>query len=177
MRGGGSHVILLRVDDLQRLFERLDASPLVGRHLDARVDQFILHHADEARSPDYSLVVQYSGEEAAQDHARLSEAIRQHFAHRSQEERRKLAGIIGETRRDLAIGLAFLFVCALLGVVALKLLPAPLDLFIEQGLLIIGWVALWRPVDLLLYELRPIRTRLSTLERLSSVQVSFERTL
>jgi hypothetical protein len=57
------------------------------------------------------------------------------------------------------------------GLAALRFLPKPLGFFIEQGLLVLGWVALWRPVDILLYELRPLRKRRDLLAALSRAEV------
>jgi len=42
---------------------------------------------------------------------------------------------------------------------------------ISEGLLIIGWVANWRPVSILLYEWRPIRKEIDILKRLSNLTI------
>ena len=168
-----AHVIELHVGDPSGLFEPFDASSLHTRHLDHEVEQFIVHRAQETASAAYELAVQHSSSSPRFEAIALSDAIRKHFAHRSEEESRRLTAQIREARRDLLIGLTFLLLCAALALVASKLLPAPLGLFVEQGLLIIGWVALWRPIDLFLYELRPVRSRRALFDTLSRMEVSF----
>ncbi|HEU0284513.1 MAG TPA: hypothetical protein VFR52_05150, partial [Sphingomicrobium sp.] len=52
-------------------------------------------------------------------------------------------------------------------------LPEPLGSFLDEGLIIIGWVALWRPVEMLLYDWRPIRREKKMLDKLANVPVEF----
>ena len=87
----------------------------------------------------------------------------------------KVQALARAGRRDLAIGIVFLFLCAVLGLITVRLSPPALGLFVEQGLLILGWVALWRPVDLFLYELRPLRVQRDILSSLSKIEVLFKQ--
>jgi len=161
--------IEVTIADPRQLFDGLDASP--QPHLADSVERFIVHRAQEAASA-LSLVVRVpDGTLLPADAVELSEKIRRHFAHRSNEEGLKLQGLGRAALRDLAIGIVFLFICAAVGLLAVGILPPALGLFVEQGLLILGWVALWRPVDLFLYELRPLRQSRDVLSRLSGIEV------
>jgi hypothetical protein len=42
---------------------------------------------------------------------------------------------------------------------------------LEEGLLIVGWVAMWRPLELLLYDWWPLLRRKRTFENLSRMRV------
>ena len=42
---------------------------------------------------------------------------------------------------------------------------------VAEGMLIIGWVAMWRPLEIFLYEWVPVRRRCRTLARLSTMRV------
>lgn len=165
--------IQLRIDDLSRLFEPLDASALSGRHLDERIEKFIVHRAQERPDASFALIVEYSRPETKPGDA-LAASVQEHFAHLAGEVATQIAALIREGKKDLLVGLSFLFLCALLGLASAKMLPAPFGLFVEQGLLIIGWVALWRPLDLFLYELRPLKARRLTLAGLAKADVQFE---
>ncbi|WP_247828979.1 hypothetical protein [Arthrobacter antioxidans] len=76
---------------------------------------------------------------------------------------------------ELIFGLLFLALCLVLSssVAALVVGPAWLNQFIVEGLIIVGWIALWHPIDLLLFERWPLRTELRKVERLrkGTVQV------
>jgi hypothetical protein len=45
---------------------------------------------------------------------------------------------------------------------------------IGEGMLIIGWVAMWRPLEIFLYEWVPIRRRCRTLAMLSKIPVNIQ---
>ena len=172
-----SRSIEVTVETPARLFHELDPSPLVGRDLDEQVEAYILACARELNAVDYALVLHVpAGEMPAENEAAaLSDAIRAYFRYRRDEEARKLQSLMRDGRQALAIGVAFLFVCGLLGWIALRELAPPLGTFLDEGLLIIGWVALWRPLEILLYDWRPIRRERRVLDALGRMPIEFRR--
>jgi hypothetical protein len=42
---------------------------------------------------------------------------------------------------------------------------------LDEGLLIIGWVAMWRPLEIFLYEWVPLNRRCHTFTKLSKIPV------
>jgi hypothetical protein len=166
--------IELKVDAPQRLFHDLDPSPLAGRDLDEAVDSYIIESARELRASRYELLLHvHDGGLPPERREALAESIRGYFAYRQDMENRKLRRLLAEGRRTLAIGLAFLFVCGLLGVLASDALPEPVGPFLNQGLLIIGWVANWRPVEIFLHGWQPIRRERDLLGALAQMEVRF----
>ena len=76
-------------------------------------------------------------------------------------------------RTSLLVGLAFLSLCTL-GAKALGALgggPYPYLDILREGLIIAGWVAMWRPIQIFLYEWWPIVRRRRMLQNLSRAQV------
>jgi hypothetical protein len=175
MRGSqDAGLIEVSVGEPEQLFERLDPTPAADRHLEEKVEQFVLHQAEEDPRAEYRLIVRFrEPADSGIDETALAEAIRHHFRHRRDEESARLRGLVRDGKRDVMVGLLFLFVCGVLGVSAFRIFPAAIGIFVEQGLLILGWVALWRPADLFLYDLRPIRRRRDLLDALSVMDVSF----
>lgn len=170
MSSAGSIEVTVPSPDV--LFEWLD--PITGavRHLSEHVEDFIVHRAKETPSARYELLIRISVDIApGTDAARLGEGVSRHFVHRSAEESGRIRRLVREGLRDLLIGLVFLFLCAAIALTAARVLPAPVGLFVEQGLLILGWVALWRPADLLLYEIRPVRLQRDLMEKLARAEV------
>lgn len=171
----GIDSIEVTVEAPDRLFHELDPSPLVGRDLDEQVENYILSCARELRSERYALLLHVPEEtmpRSAEGEA-LGEAIRTYFAYRRDEEARKLRSLMREGQQSALIGLAFMFVCGALGLVALRAFPYPLGSFLNEGLLIIGWVANWRPVEIFLYDWRPIRREWRILDGLAAMAVEF----
>ncbi len=74
-------------------------------------------------------------------------------------------------RFALIVGLLFLAACFGLGEVVQPLLPATWGEFVELGLHIVGWVAMWRPLEIYLYDLWPVRAEVKLFERLARMKV------
>lgn len=167
--------IEVNVDAPDRLFHELDPSPLVGRDLDDQVENYILSCAREMRTERYALILHVPQKlmPGKIEGDALCDAIRTYFTYRRDQEARKLRHLMREGRQSAAIGLAFLFVCGALGVLALRAFPAPMGSFLNEGLLIIGWVANWRPVEIFLYDWRPIRREWRILDGLARMPVDF----
>jgi hypothetical protein len=169
--------INVTIETIGHLFHELDPSPTIDRDLDEQVESYILASAREIQNRDFRLVLHLPvGEMPSREQAQsLSRAINAYFAYRRDEKARELALLMREGRHALGVGFAFLFTCGALGWVALRESPTPLGSFLNEGLLIIGWVALWRPVEMLLYDWRPIRREKEILDALSRMPVQFRR--
>jgi hypothetical protein len=175
VEGKATSLIEITVTAADRLFHELDPSPLAGRNLDQQVESYILACARELPAKSYALRIHVprSRMPNAQHVEALALAIRAHFAERADEQDRRLRALMREGRQALAVGIAFLFLCGALGLLALRALPAPFGSFLEEGLLIIGWVANWRPLEILLYDWRPVRREHRMLGSLSRMTVDF----
>lgn len=171
---GRAGLIELTIRKPDQLFHSLDPSPLISRGLDDRIEDFILEAAREAPGSRYELVIHLPGELPSRAEAEaLGDAARSHFAERREETSRKLRSLMREGRQAIAVGLLFLFVCGILGAFAEQIVPAPLGSFLNEGLLIIGWVANWRPVEIFLYDWRPLRRQRDLFGALARMPVAF----
>lgn len=168
-------LIEIGVDDPSQLFDRFDQTSFERRHLDDKIDRLILHLARERVSTKYVLCVRIrNSANSPPDTSLLAMAIRHHFAHRARESAANLRVLVFNGTRDLLVGFLFLFICGTLGLLAGKLLPPDAGKLVQEGFVIIGWVALWRPVDLFLYELRPLRREENLLKAMCDMEVRFE---
>lgn len=165
-------VIELQVHTPHALFHSLDPSPLIGRDLDDAVERYIVESALEAKSASYTLVLHIADGELTADQTKaLADSIRAYFAYRREEESRKLRWLMREGKDSLVIGLAFLCGCSLLGLLATQILPAPVGSLLNEGLLIIGWVANWRPVEIFLHGWRPLVRQRAVFAALAKMEV------
>jgi len=60
-----------------------------------------------------------------------------------------------------------------LGHLATETVPDPFGAFLSEGLLIIGWVANWRPAQIFLYDWRPMKRHRGVLDALAKMDVHF----
>jgi hypothetical protein len=103
----------------------------------------------------------------------LREAVREYFGQRAAAKRRQLRQLFRTGRLSLAIGVVFLA-----GAVALAQWLGGLishegyAWLASESLIIGGWVALWRPMEIFLYDWWPLRADVRLFERLSAMPVS-----
>jgi hypothetical protein len=170
----GSEVIEIRVAELKQLFNTLDPSPFHERDLDPKAQEFIVNWAREAPSAASLALVVYLDRPAglATEARTLRDAIGQFFSGRSEASRRRLREFFRVGRISLVIGIVFLAVSvALGGGVERALAGSRLGVLLREGLLIGGWVAMWRPIQIFLYDWWPIRAEAQLLDRLSAMPV------
>ncbi|UYN93001.1 MAG: hypothetical protein KIT25_13015 [Enhydrobacter sp.] len=161
----------LRLDRLARLYNSLDPSPFKDKELDAAADEYIVGSAQELGGRPMRLVVLLSEPELKlADAADIIASIRGHFLWRAQVESRRLSSELRRGRRSLAIGLVFLVVC----LVVRQLIGTPETgptHILREGLLIVGWVAMWGPIEIFLYAWWPIAGRRRLFEQLARTDV------
>jgi hypothetical protein len=164
--------IELRLRDLAQLFNLMDPSPFYERDLDAAAEEFIVSWAHEL-SPhgEIELVIHLATAPDEQRAQGLEETVRHYFANRAEMKRRELRQLLRRGRLSLVIGLGFLAVCFGLSVLGRRLLPAGWNEFSEMGLQIFGWVAMWRPLEIFLYDWWPLLKEQRLLERLARMRV------
>lgn len=166
----------LNVANPDDLFHAFDPSPMVGRDLDDEVEQYILESALEAPQAQYQLVIHTAQDRTGlANTAQIADAIRQYFRYKLDVHERHLRVRMQDRRRSLFTGLLFLAACWALGMVAMNLIPEPYGDFFKEGLLIIGWVANWKPIEFFLYEKQPMVRRRNVLKALSEMEISVQQ--
>ncbi len=170
---GGDTLLEIRLQSVRQLFHTLDPAPFNEKDLDEIAAAYLLEACEEAggRRP-LRLVVYLPDCEARTQAARtLETAINNYFAYRERQLRRELLKLLRYGAASLAIGLLFLMSCIALrrALFANSLVVDPS--IVDEGLLILGWVAMWRPIEILLYEWWPLARRRAVLRRLAVIPV------
>lgn len=170
----GSELIEVRVAGLQQLFNAMDASPFRDRDLDPDAEEFIVSWAREVpRDANLALLVSVNRAPGQPDEpAVLRDIVHEFFAHRAAAARGRLHELLRIGRISLLVGLAFLSVAVgLARLVASGLAGHQLGELLREGLVICGWVAMWRPLEIFLYGWWPIRAQARLYDRLSAMPV------
>jgi hypothetical protein len=168
------NVIEIRVDGIAQLFHTLDPYPFREKDLDREAEEYIVGWARELpRDRPFRIIVHVPDEEAQTDLARdLPDAIGKYFAGRAAVIQGDLNELFRIGRRSLAIGVAILIACLFAAnLVSGSLADAPLRKIVQESLLILGWVANWRPLEIFLYDWWPITRRRDLYRRLSAAAV------
>ncbi|MFZ1990497.1 MAG: hypothetical protein WAW96_12085 [Alphaproteobacteria bacterium] len=169
--------IELRVEEISQLFDNLDPFPFRERDLDKDAEAYIVGWARELpRRQPLSIIVHLPRDEAETRQAGLlGEAMKGYFANRAEAAQLELKELYRVGRRSLYIGVCVLAACLLLGqIVSGRLGTGYLGRFVEESLVILGWVANWKPMEIMLYDWLPIKRRLDLYRRLARAEVGLK---
>ena len=170
----GCAVIEVHVAELKQLFNSLDPTPFRERDLDPKAEEFIAAWAREidADTP-VALLVHVDQDVASPEHINvLRAAVHDYFGARAKQTRQRLRQLFRLGRTSLLIGIVFLAASILIGdLVASALEQTRFAGVARESLLIGGWVAMWRPLEVFLYDWWPIRAEARLFDRLSAMAV------
>ncbi len=172
-RDGDVTLIELRLSSIHQFFDSFDPAPFPERSLDNEVEDYIVSSArDIAIHEPLKLMVYLPPEQLSlSETTGLGDAIHNYFEYRLAMAQRQLRLQRRDGRITLAIGLAFLFAFISLRQLVFTFDRGTLAQIISEGLLISGWVAMWRPINLFLYEWWPIQRSCAVFAKLSRVPV------
>jgi hypothetical protein len=163
----------IRLTRLQQLFNSFDPSPFHEKELDQDAEDYIVSSVDEFPLPQkLQLVIHLPQDQIAlAAPTGLESIIRNHFAYRVEATRRQLRFKMREGRIALAFGLLFLIICMGIRQLIFALVPGAIGDILAEGLLILGWVAMWRPLQIFLYDWWPVRHQARLHAKIAAMQV------
>ena len=168
-------VLEIYLADIRRLFNSMDPAPFHERDLDPNAADYILEWAEELpRKGPLALVVKLGKPLGVEDNATAVEQwVRDHFQRRAAATRRHLRDMLKMGRYSLLAALLFLGpVIVIAESVAQMLETERYAALIENSLVIGAWVALWRPLEIFLYDWWPVRAEARLFDRLGLMDVS-----
>ena len=169
-----SAVLDLHLGEIRQIFNAMDPAPFRERDLDPNAEDYIVGWGRETRSGEpLGLVVRLSREPATRESAgMLRDAVHAYFRQRAEATRRQLRQLFRVGRVSLLIGLAFLAAAIVIGEFVAGLVgKASYGGIIKESFVIGGWVALWRPLEIFLYDWWPIRAEAKLFDRLGEMDV------
>lgn len=168
----GKNTIEMNIKTTDHLFDGRDPAPFREKDLDEDAAKYIitsLRELPEDQPAQLKIYITQS-RKPTESESGLREAIRKHFAYEAEMKRSERRHIFKVAFRSMIIGLTFLFICIYLssfidpkGGLFLK--------YINEGLHILGWYSMWKPIYFTLYEWWPIRDDEILLERASELDM------
>ena len=169
-----SHIIEVRIRKLRQLFDSLDPSPFIALDLDDDAQQYIVGSAQilPARLP-LALAIHLREPIVSPEEARdAGEAIREHFKRQAGFASLRLRDLLHDGWISLMIGLGFLTAALAASAALAKWAETSTAVAISrEGLIICGWVAMWRPIQIFLYDWWPILADRRLFDRLARMPV------
>ena len=168
----GRTCIDLRVRSVRQLFDGRDPSPFRERDLDEDAVDYLVGAAEEIPSHAPLRVVVWIGEnEPGLEPAELTAAIHAHFDYERERVTRRLRKLVRHGRTILALGVTLLVLFLASAELVGAWRSGPVWKVAREGLVIMGWVALWRPIELLLYDWWPLLDQRRVLVRILEAEL------
>ena len=169
-QGLGYGDIELRIQKLEQLFDTLDPAPFHDKALDRNVDAYLLESAAEYSASTALKVSIHAPAALAAQIPDIEHAIHTHFALATQQAERRHRRRRAVGRLALLTGLTIL-VLALSLRSWLKSVSNPFAEAFSEGLMILAWVALWRPIETIGFDSWEAMQQRRLLAKLSRVPV------
>lgn len=172
-----AHHLELRVRDMAQLFNSMDPTPFHNKDLDCDAEAFIETWAQGFDSHSaLSLTIHLENFPTEGDPgALLNEAIHNHFDYKARQVRHSLSYLFRQGRASLLIGVAFVTLCLLVADAIAQLGKGTSIAIARESLTIVGWVAMWRPLQIFLYDWWPLLRRIRIYEMLVDATIRVVR--
>jgi hypothetical protein len=169
-----SGVIELRLRDSAQLFNTLDPFPFRERDLSADAERFIVEWAQELpKDAPIEIIIDLQSRDAADPTASdLPVAITAWFGSRARAETHALRELFRDGRLALLIGFVVLSLCLLVSWFLSQRLEGPFARVLQESFIIVGWVVIWRPAEMFLYDWLPLIRRRKLYHRLANAMVT-----
>jgi hypothetical protein len=173
---GAPQRIDLRLNEIAQLFHSLDPSPFREKDLDVQAEEFIVDWAKELpRGAPLVLTIHVARPPQMESPEQVvGDAVRNYFRYRGEQTARQYRELLRQGWKDLAIGLVFLFSCLLVAEVLHPFTDTPFTVLLRESLIIGGWVAMWRPMEIFLYDRWPLKRRQILYTRLGAMDVRLD---
>lgn len=154
----GLFCIDIRLKSSRQLFDGRDPAPFRERDLDEHAVEYLVGAVSELpRDAPVKLVFWISDEPAPQlPDTMLVEAVRAHFTYEEQRLGRRARQHIRRGQLFFLVGATVLVLFLTLAELTTAMPTGRVRQILREGLVITAWVAMWRPLEALLYDWWPL---------------------
>jgi hypothetical protein len=159
-----------------QLFDSFDPAPFHEKELDPDAEEYIYNAVDEfLLKKSLEIMIHLPpAHVSAETENNLKKAIKNHFSYKKLLSEIELKRLLYQGRRNLIIALVFLFLCLLTIQLLSTIEESLLKTIFSEGFLIIGWVAMWEPINTFLYGWWPIVHRRNIFQKIIDMDVSIK---
>lgn len=169
--------IEISVQEAAQLFETLDPFPFREKDLDRAAEAYIVDWARELPRKNALRIIIHMPQAQTLSHpaGETAGAMARFFSYRADGVSGELRELFRVGRMSLVIGVSVLFICVLAAQFADRVVTSmPLGRIIQESLIIMGWVANWRPLEIFLYDWWPLIRRRNLYRRLAVAKIELK---
>jgi hypothetical protein len=163
--------VSIHVRNVAQMFNSLDPSPFWDRDLDRDAAEFIEEEFSEKLSA-HTWHLHVHAQEGAALAADLQAAVEHYYERLATSVRHRLRDEMRVGQLALLGGVTIFLLSMTIRGILTGMLHGAAPRMLDEGLIIIAWLALWRPAESLVYGWVPLYRRRRLYERLAAVRVS-----
>ena len=163
----------VRVREIDQLFNSMDPTPFLNKDLDREAEAFIETWA-LGLPPGSRLHLTIHLEHLPVEgdpSVLMTDAIHNYFDYKADLVRGDLRQLLKQGRVSLLIGMGFVTVCLIAADAIAHMGTSTAVTITRESLTIVGWVAMWRPLQTFLYDWWPLARRIRICKTLSKAKV------
>lgn len=173
--GHPASTVSLRLRHLGQLFSSFDPSPFWDRDLDRDAATFVEEEfSDRPRDRPWVLNIS-TADHYDYTHADVQEAVKHYYARLTDSTRHRIREQLRIGRISLAVGLGVFVLCMAGRGLFESTQAAPLPRVLDEGLILLAWIALWLPIEQLVSDLIPLIRQRAFYQRLARIRVHLHR--
>jgi hypothetical protein len=178
-RTRGAGLIEIRQESPEQFLHSLDPLPARNSNLEPDIADYVIDRAaDLPAGADLEIVVHLRDYEPSQEkEAAMTRIFHAYFQARADLEMKRKRQSFSDGRQNLMIGI-FAWCLCLLTLWLLNYLGGEASLwrFVRESIVVIGWVLVWKPAEIFLYDWKPFERRKKFVLRLSQAAVKMRAT-
>lgn len=175
-REGERFCIDVRVHAARQLFDGRDPAPFRERDLDEDAVAYIVDSAEDAPArSELKLVVWITDGSQNISDATIEHAVQAHFDYLLARLNRTLHKHVRQGQLKFLVGFVVLVSFLALSRLFDVLPDSTARRIVQEGLSIVAWVAMWRPLEVLLYDWWPLLRERRLLRRIRTAEVAVMR--
>ena len=177
-RENGETIIELKVTNPDEFYNPLDPSPAAQKDLHSDTAEYIMENlTGKEKKIRFVIYLQDKIYEDGETSAGIGRAVSSYFRSKESAAEHRYAIEKKKGRRYLVRGLLFLVVCVVLSSVVTALSSNTIIYAVGQSLVVIGWVALWKPAEFYLYDSRDMKNDIQLMKMLADACIETKRIL
>jgi hypothetical protein len=171
-----THDISLKLMEERQFFNSFDPAPFLERDIDDDAAEYIIDSVKEyplKRKMRLILLLPKERKHKVSDEE-IRSAIKYYFNYNIDIMKIKLKDLLAQGRKSLIIGILFLAFCLSASELSHLYLAGFISRILAEGLMIAGWVAMWKPINIFLYEWWPITKEIAIRKKIKDMAVKVE---
>jgi hypothetical protein len=170
----GYVLIEMKLFSVIQMFNSFDPAPFREKELDNAAESYIVDVVKDFPAKTQFRIVIYLPDEliGTKDAREIPEAVRSHFQYKVRMERRRFRERYVEGQFKLIVGISFLALATFVSLTIENYFNTNTAAhLLATALQITGWVAMWEPISIFLFQLWPLIKQRKIYERISQMEI------